>query len=123
MLKNAKIVAFAGTLDATRAKAFYRDTLGLTLIEENSFATVFDSNGTMLRVANVRSLTPAQYTVLGWDVPDITLAVRELAQAGVTFLRYPPLAQDDDAIWTAPSGARVAWFSDPDGNILSLTQF
>ena len=123
MLRNAKIVAFAGTLDAARAKAFYRDTLGLTLVEENSFATVFDSNGIMLRIANVRALTPAQYTVLGWDVPDITSEVRALAQAGVTFSRYPGLTQDEDGIWTAPSGARVAWFADPDGNVLSLTQF
>jgi catechol 2,3-dioxygenase-like lactoylglutathione lyase family enzyme len=123
MLQNAKIVAFAGTLDAGRAKAFYRDTLGLTLVEENSFALVFDSNGVMLRVTNVREMKPAQYTVLGWDVPDVTAAVRQLASKGVVFSRYPGLVQDDDGIWTAPSGARVAWFPDPDGNMLSVTQF
>jgi catechol 2,3-dioxygenase-like lactoylglutathione lyase family enzyme len=123
MLKNAKIMTFVGTLDASRAKAFYRDTLGLTLMEENSFALVFDAKGTMLRVTNVRELNPAQYTVLGWEVPDITASVKQLAAAGVTFSRYDALKQDADGVWTSPSGARVAWFPDPDGNVLSLTQF
>jgi catechol 2,3-dioxygenase-like lactoylglutathione lyase family enzyme len=123
MLQSAKIVAFVGTRDAARAKAFYRDTLGLSLVEENSFATVFDSNGIMLRVANVREMNPAQYTVLGWDVPDISAAVRALIAKGVLFARYPGMTQDQDAVWTAPSGARIAWFPDPDGNMLSLTQF
>jgi catechol 2,3-dioxygenase-like lactoylglutathione lyase family enzyme len=123
MLKNAKIMAFAGTRDAGRAKAFYRDQLGLTLVEENAFALVFDVAGTMLRVTNVPDLTPAQYTVLGWEVPEITAAARELATRGVVFSRYPGMVQDDDGVWTSPAGARVAWFADPDGNVLSLTQF
>ena len=123
MLKNAKIMTFVGTLDATRARAFYRDTLGLTLVEENSFALVFDANGIMLRVTNVRELKPAQHTILGWDVPDIRASVNELAAAGVVFARYERLEQDADSIWTSPSGARIAWFPDPDGNTLSLTQF
>lgn len=123
MLKNAKIMAFTGTRDAARAKTFYRDQLGLTLVEENSFALVFDAGGTMLRVTNVPELTPAQFTVLGWEVPDITQAVRGLAAKGVAFSRYPGMVQDSDGVWTSPAGARVAWFSDPDGNILSLTQF
>ncbi|HVY92479.1 MAG TPA: VOC family protein [Bryobacteraceae bacterium] len=123
MLKNAKIMAFTGTRDAARAKTFYRDQLGLTLVEENSFALVFDAGGTMLRVTNVPELTPAQFTVLGWEVPDITGAVRDLAAKGVAFSRYPGMVQDSDGVWTSPAGARVAWFSDPDGNILSLTQF
>lgn len=123
MLKNAKIMAFTGTRDAARAKTFYRDQLGLTLVEENAFALVFDAGGTMLRVTNVPELTPAQFTVLGWEVPDITQAVRGLAAKGVAFSRYPGMVQDNDGVWTSPAGARVAWFSDPDGNILSLTQF
>jgi catechol 2,3-dioxygenase-like lactoylglutathione lyase family enzyme len=123
MLKNAKIMTFVGTLDAARAKAFYRDTLGLTLVEENSFALVFDVNGIMLRVTNVRELKPAQYTVLGWEVPDITASVKQLAAAGIAFSRFPGMEQDADGIWTAPGGARIAWFQDPDGNTLSLTQF
>jgi catechol 2,3-dioxygenase-like lactoylglutathione lyase family enzyme len=123
MLQNSKIVAFVGTLDAERAKAFYRDTLGLTLSEENSFALVFDANGTMLRVTAVHEMKPAGYTVLGWEVPDATAAVRQLASKGVVFSRYPGLAQDDDGIWSSPGGAHIAWFADPDGNVLSLTQF
>ena len=123
MLQNAKIMAFAGTRDAARARAFYRDTLGLTLVEENEFALVFDAHGTMLRVTNVREINPAQYTVLGWEVPDIAAEVTELAAASVVFQRYPGLNQDQDGVWQSPSGARVAWFQDPDGNILSLTQF
>lgn len=123
MLSNAKIMAFAGTRDAARAKAFYRDQLGLSLVEENSFALVFDAAGTMLRVTNVPEITPAQYTVLGWQVSDITGSVRELAAKGVAFSRYPGMTQDDDGVWTSPGGARIAWFTDPDGNVLSLTQF
>jgi catechol 2,3-dioxygenase-like lactoylglutathione lyase family enzyme len=123
MLKEAKIMSFVGTRDAARARVFYRDTLGLKLTEENQFALVFDSNGIMLRVTNVRELTPAQFTVLGWEVPDVTSAVKELAAAGVAFSRFPGMTQDHDGVWTAPGGARIAWFQDPDGNTLSLTQF
>lgn len=123
MLQNAKVMTFVGTRDAAKARAFYRDTLGLTLVEENSFALVFDSNGTMLRVTNVRELNPAPYTVLGWEVPDISAAVRELAAVGVVFSRYPGMVQDEDGVWTSPSGARISWFPDPDGNMLSLKQF
>lgn len=123
MLQNAKIMAFVGTRDAARAKVFYRDTLGLRLVEENPFALVFDSNGIMLRVTNVNELKPAQFTVLGWEVSDIAAAVKDLARVGVAFSRYPGMSQDADGVWDSPSGARIAWFQDPDGNTLSLTQF
>ena len=123
MLHPAKIMTFVGTRDGARAKAFYRDTLGLTMVEENGFALVFDCAGTMLRVTNVHELTPAQHTVLGWQVPDIQAEVKHLTAVGVAFLRYPGMAQDEGGVWTSPSGARIAWFSDPDGNVLSLTQF
>ena len=120
---RAKIVAMVGTLDAARAKAFYRDTLGLHLKSEDSFALVFDANGTVLRVAIVRDLNPAKHTVLGWDVPDIAATAKALAEAGVSLERFQGLQQDELAIWKAPSGARVGWFKDPDGNLLSITQF
>jgi catechol 2,3-dioxygenase-like lactoylglutathione lyase family enzyme len=123
MLKTAKVITFIGTLDAARALAFYRDTLGLTLVEESPFAIVFDSNGIMLRVTPVPKLDPAQFTVLGWEVPDIERAVKGLAAAGVEFNRYAGMQQDKDGIWNSPGGARIAWFHDPDGNTLSLTQF
>lgn len=124
LLSTCKIVAFAATRNPDRAKTFYRDTLGLRLVEEQlPFALVFDANGTMLRVSVVKEPAAAPYTVLGWEVPDIAATVRELAAAGVKFERYPGMAQDELGIWTAPGGARVAWFKDPDGNVLSVTQF
>ena len=122
MLKSHPIVAFVATTDPVRAKEFYGKTLGLRLVGEDGFAVVFDAGGTMLRVAIVKTFQPAGFTVLGWIVPDITRKVRNLVKRGVTFRRYEGLPQDDLGIWSAPSGARVAWFTDPDGNTLSLTQ-
>ncbi|MEO7144768.1 MAG: VOC family protein [Bryobacteraceae bacterium] len=123
MLGNNRIVAFVGVRDPARAKAFYRDTLGLRLASEDSFALVFDAQGVMLRVTIVPEVTPAKYTVLGWRVPDIVATAGALVSAGVTLERFEALAQDSLGIWTAPSGARIAWFRDPDGNVLSITQF
>jgi catechol 2,3-dioxygenase-like lactoylglutathione lyase family enzyme len=123
MLKSRPIVAFVATTDRKRSKAFYARTLGLRLVSEDGFALAFDAGGTILRVAIVKSLRPAGYTVLGWIVPDIAKAVRGLVKRGVMFQRYEGMLQDDLGIWSSPSGARVAWFSDPDGNTLSLTEF
>jgi len=122
MLKSRPIVAFVATTDPKRAKAFYAKTLGLRLLSEDGFALAFDAGGTMLRVAIVNTLQPAGYTVLGWIVPDIAKAVRDLIKRDVTFRRYEGMPQDDLGIWSSPSGARVAWFSDPEGNTLSLTE-
>jgi len=123
LLGSAKIMAFAATINPLRAKAFYRDTLGLPLVAEDGFALVFDAGGTLLRVQTVQETAKAQYTVLGWQVTDIVGKVKELEKAGVVFERYS-FMQDQDAmgIWTAPGGARVAWFKDPDGNTLSISQ-
>jgi catechol 2,3-dioxygenase-like lactoylglutathione lyase family enzyme len=121
MDSSAKIVAFVGTRNPDRAKHFYQGTLGLTLVYEDNFALVFDVRGTMLRVTKVPELTPAKFTVLGWQVNDIVTAVRDLQIAGVTFERYD-FPQDELGIWTAPGGAKVAWFKDPDDNVLSLSQ-
>ena len=95
---------------------------GSVLVSEDAFALVFDAGGTMLRVATVRHLQPAGYTVLGWIVPNIRRAVNDLRARGITFKRYERLEQDELGIWTDPSGASVAWFEDPDGNTLSLTE-
>jgi catechol 2,3-dioxygenase-like lactoylglutathione lyase family enzyme len=122
MLSTRKIVAFVGTQNAKRAKHFFSSTLGLHLISEDQFAIVFDAGGTMLRVAIVPDVRPAGYTVLGWMVPDISRAVRGLVRKGVVFRRYPGMEQDEQGVWTAPGGARVAWFADADGNTLSLTE-
>jgi catechol 2,3-dioxygenase-like lactoylglutathione lyase family enzyme len=124
LLGSHNIVAFVVASDAERAKSFYGDTLGLRLVaEELPFALVFDANGIMLRVTIAPQVTPVNYTVLGWDVPDIASTIQELEKAGVKFERFEGRNQDELGIWTAPSGAKVAWFRDPDGNYLSLTQF
>jgi catechol 2,3-dioxygenase-like lactoylglutathione lyase family enzyme len=122
VLGSAKIVAFAATSDAARAKAFYRDVLGLRLVSEDGFALVFDAHGTMLRVALVKDVVAAPYTVLGWEVADMAATVRGLGEAGVQFERYPWMQQDELGIWRTPDGGAVAWFKDPDGNLLSLSQ-
>jgi len=118
-----KLCAFIATTDPARAKAFYRDQLGLHLVrEELPFALVFDANGTMLRVQVVRELTSAGYTVLGWEVPDIAATAKRLEEAGVKMEHFEGVPQDELGIWTSPSGARVAWFKDPEGHILSIAQ-
>ena len=123
-LGSCPLVAFVGVTDPARAKEFYGTVLGLTLVEQQlPFALVFNANGTMLRVSIVKEVFPVQHTVLGWDVPDILEAVKELREAGAKFEHYGMAHQDENGIWTSPSGARVAWFKDPDGNILSITQF
>jgi catechol 2,3-dioxygenase-like lactoylglutathione lyase family enzyme len=122
-LSTQKIVAFAATTSAAKARKFYRDKLGLRLVDDGPFALVFDAKGTMLRVQLVDAVTPPKYTVLGWDVKDIEKTIARLKKARVTFNRYPGMGQDRLGIWTSPSGARIAWFTDPDGNTLSLTEF
>ena len=120
------IVAFVPTTNPARSKKFFETTLGLRLVSEDSFALVFDANGTSLRVANVSSAKghrPAPFTILGWAVKDIAATVTELSARGVTFERFPGMKQDDGGVWISPSGARIAWFKDPEGNILSLTEY
>jgi catechol 2,3-dioxygenase-like lactoylglutathione lyase family enzyme len=123
MLESSEVVAFVGAADLVRARSFYEGTLGLPVVEHNDFACVLDANGTMLRVTAVGEVSPAGYTVLGWRVSDIDAAVRGLTARGVAFRRYDGMDQDSRGIWTTPGGEKVAWFTDPDGNTLSLTQF
>jgi catechol 2,3-dioxygenase-like lactoylglutathione lyase family enzyme len=123
MLGSHKIMAFAPTLDAKKARSFYEGVLGLRVLSQDKFALAVDANGIMLRVTNVPpAFRPQPFTVLGWEVPDIATAVSELKQKGVHVESYGMPAQDAEGIWTAPGGTKVAWFKDPDGNILSLTQ-
>ncbi len=125
VLGGSKLVAFAPTTDPAKARAFYEGVLGLRLVaDEKPFALVFDANGTMLRVTTVHELKPDPFTVLGWNVADIEGTVDRLIGAGVVFNRYKGMNDDDTrGIWNSPSGARVAWFKDPDGNVLSVTEF
>jgi catechol 2,3-dioxygenase-like lactoylglutathione lyase family enzyme len=122
VLTGAPLIAFAPSTDLARSRAFYEGVLGLRLVEESSFAVAFDAHGTQLRVTAVEQRVEVPYTVLGWFVPDIAGAIDALAARGVAFNRYDGTDQDARGVWESPSGARVAWFEDPDGNVLSLTQ-
>ncbi|HEY2827300.1 MAG TPA: VOC family protein [Pirellulales bacterium] len=122
MLTAAHLVAFIATAQPERAKEFYETILELRLVSDDQFAMAFDCGGTQLRIQKVEKLSPHPFTALGWQVPDIRSAVAELKKRTVSFERYPFLSQDDLGIWQAPSGAKVAWFKDPDGNLLSLTE-
>jgi catechol 2,3-dioxygenase-like lactoylglutathione lyase family enzyme len=122
-LAHARVSTFIVTRDRETAKVFYRDTLGLTLLHEDDFAAVFDLNGTPLRLSTMADHVAAPHTVLGWGVPDIAAAVQALREKGVAFKIYDGLGQDTLGIWTTPGGgSKVAWFTDPDGNVLSLAQ-
>ena len=122
MLTNDALVAFLATTDLDRARVFFTDTIGLALVHQDGFACVFDAHGTPLRVSLVEELHPAPYTVLGWVVDDAAATVRDLGARGARFERFDGMAQDDLGIWTTPGGDFVAWFKDPDANVLSVTQ-
>jgi catechol 2,3-dioxygenase-like lactoylglutathione lyase family enzyme len=122
MLGEYELVAFVPTTDLERARAFYEGVLGLPLVEESPIACVVRAGRTTVRVTLVDALTPAPWTVLGWSVPAIDAAVLALRDRGVAFEVFAGMDQDELGVWTAPGGARVAWFKDPDGNVLSLTE-
>ena len=116
-------ILFLATADAERSRAFFERVLGLTFVADEPAALVFQVGESMLRIQKVDRVHQAHCTALGWEVPDIRRTVADLTRAGVIFQRYEGMQQDEDGIWSAPSGALVAWFQDPDGNVLSLTQF
>src|SRR5437868_1341229 len=115
VLNESTIIAFAATSKPQPARIFYERTLGLRLVADEPFALVFDAHGTVLRVQKVQKHTPADHTVLGWHVGDITTVIYELVARGVKFQRYPGMQQDELGIWKSPSGGKIAWFKDPDG--------
>jgi catechol 2,3-dioxygenase-like lactoylglutathione lyase family enzyme len=117
-----RVVTFLLTSDPATALTFYRDTLGLKFVRDDGFALVFDMHGVMLRIAKAPQFTPALHTVLGWEVEDILVAQEGLLRKGITFEIYPNMGQDERAICTFPNGDKVAWFKDPDGNLLSISQ-
>ena len=123
MLTDAKIISFIGTRSPDEARRFYEDGLGLDLVADEPSALVFDSNGTMLRVSKVANFEPAPFTVLGWEVSDIEKKVDELGKRGIPVERFEVFEHDDRGIVTFPDGTMVAWFRDPDGNMLSFRQF
>jgi catechol 2,3-dioxygenase-like lactoylglutathione lyase family enzyme len=119
----SKIICFVATQQPAKAREFYEKRLGLKFVSDDPFAIVLDAGGTMLRVQKVQELTPAKHTTLGWEVADIAARIRELTEKGIRFERFPGMPQDELGAWRSPAGAKVAWFKDPDGNTLSLTQF
>jgi catechol 2,3-dioxygenase-like lactoylglutathione lyase family enzyme len=123
MLSDSRIVAFVASSDPERARAFYEGVLGLKLLRDEEYALIFDANGTTLRLQKVETVAPAPYTVLGWVVADIHSEMDALAARGIVFERFEGMPQDERGICTFPGGGMVAWFNDPDGNLLSLTQF
>jgi catechol 2,3-dioxygenase-like lactoylglutathione lyase family enzyme len=123
VLATNDVIAFASTTDLAGARSFYEDTLGLPIVDENEYACVFDAHGTMLRITAVADVAHPGYTVLGWRVTDISETVARLESLGVTFARYDGMGQDAQGVWTTPNGDRIAWFTDPDENVLSLTEF
>jgi predicted enzyme related to lactoylglutathione lyase len=122
-LPTSELIAFMPTTDLASARVFYEKGLGLPVAGESPIACTFDANGTTLRVIAVEKIAAAPYTVLGWNVVDIDASIRELTSRGVVFERIEGIDQDELGVWRSPGGARVAWFKDPDGNTLSLTQF
>ena len=123
MLRDAKLVAFAATTDGARARVFYDTVLGLPVRSDDEFAIAFDVAGTELRLQKVERFTPQPFTTLGWQVADVREVLRALASRGVVPEHYPWLDQDSAGVWSAPSGAQVAWFKDPDGNLLSVAEY
>lgn len=125
MLGSAYVIAFVPTRNPAKARVFYEKTLGLKFVSEDPFALVFEAHGVALRIANVSSVgdfKPAPFTILGWEIRNAEKTVEALTAKGVSFERFPGMNQNEMGIWDSPSGARVAWFKDPDGNILSVTE-
>jgi catechol 2,3-dioxygenase-like lactoylglutathione lyase family enzyme len=122
MLGSTNIVAFVPIKDSEKARAFYEGVLGLRFVKDDGFALVFDANGIVVRAAKMKDFTPVQFTVLGWQVSGIENVVQALQNKGVHFEVFGFFKQDELGIWTAPTGDKVAWFKDPDGNILSVSQ-
>jgi catechol 2,3-dioxygenase-like lactoylglutathione lyase family enzyme len=122
VLTSAALVAFVPSTDLDRAERFYVGVLGLARVEVSPYALVVQSGPTQVRVTKVDHLDPQPFTVLGWTVGDISSNLADLVEQGVTAERFDGMGQDEEGIWTAPGGAQVAWFKDPDGNLLSVTQ-
>jgi len=122
MLADCDVIGFIPTKDPAQARNFYEQTLGLRFLSDDIFAIVMESNRTMIRIVQVKEYTPFPFTILGWKVENIDDEVQTLIERGITFHRYNWLEQSKSGVWTAPGGAKVAWFHDPDGNVLSLSQ-
>lgn len=121
MLGNSEVIGFIPTKQPDTAKAFYEQNLGLNLLSEDPFALVFQANSAQLRIVKMDEFQPAPYTIFGWQVDNIDKTVDKLSSQGIQFERFDGMDQDHHGVWTSPSGAKVAWFKDPDNNLLSVT--
>jgi len=122
MLAKEKLEAFLATSDAGRARAFFEGVLGLTFVEDNEYLVMFETASARLNLQKTDVVKPPFGTAVGWQVKDLRGTIRGLMDRGVAFERYENMAQDDLAIWSPAPGVGVAWFKDPDGNLLSLSQ-
>ena len=122
MAPAPQLVAFVPSSHLGRSHAFYSGVLGLSCVEATPQANEYDAHGTPLRVTLIVDQETSPHTVLGWRVNDLETSMADLASRGVVFRRYEGFDQNEDGIWTAPGGSRIAWFEDPDGNIISLQQ-
>jgi catechol 2,3-dioxygenase-like lactoylglutathione lyase family enzyme len=123
MLGSQGLIAFLATKNGATARTFYEKVLGFPVLSDDDYALAVSVAGVMLRVQKVEDFQPQPFTALGWNVADIDATVADLRGKGVHFVHYPGMGQDAAGVWLAPSGAKIAWFKDPDGNTLSLTQF
>lgn len=123
MLSKSKLQSIIWTSRIIEAEKFYRDLLGLSLRTRSDGALVFDVGGGDLRVAPVPSTVPSEHTVLGFSVPDVDSVIGHLSARGVVFERFDGFPHLENGALQTPDGARVAWFRDPDGNLLSVVQF
>ena len=122
MIAAGKMVGFLITTDYERARDFYEKKLGFEFVSQDQFALVMRVSEHNIRISKTASFTPLQSTVLGWEVDDVTAAVKWLVTRGVSTEKYPFVADKELGIWNPPGGGKVAWFKDPDGNVLSLCQ-
>ena len=122
MLTSGKMIGFVPTTDSKRARDFYEGKLGFQFVSDDQFALVIQAGDNMIRVAKAGKFTPAPFTVLGWEVTKIEDEVRALVARGVVFEKYPFVEDQETGIWITPNGDKVAWFKDPDGNVLSLSE-
>ncbi len=122
MLAASKMIGFVPTRDSKAAREFYEGKLGFQFVSDDPFALVMMAGDTMIRIAKAKDFTPAPYTVMGWEAQDIEALVRWLTARGIVFEKYPFIQDQELGIWTAPGGDKVAWFKDPDGNVLSVSQ-
>jgi len=122
MIVKGKTVAFVPSADLSRAAAFYVGVLGLTQKSQDDFALVVEANGVTIRIAKAEGFSPQPFTILGFDVSDVDATAHALAAKGVAFQHYEGMGQSSSGIWSAPSGSRIAWFKDPDGNVVSIAQ-